>query len=117
MATTKYTLDAKNKRLGRLSTEAAMILMGKNTPVYAKNVVPNVMVEIVNASKADIPHAKLDSKFYKSYSGYPGGLKETSMKRMIEKKGHKELFEIAIWGMLPKNKLRAKMIQNLKVTD
>ena len=115
--TTKYTLDAKNKKIGRLSSEAAKLLMGKNTTTFARNVVPDVTVEIVNASKAAITTAKLEQKFYKSYSGYPGGLKETSMKRMIEKKGHKELFEIAVWGMLPKNKLRARMIQNLKVTD
>ncbi len=114
---TKHTLDAKNKKIGRLSSEAASILMGKTSTEFARNKVPSVKVEIINASKADIPTKKLEEKFYKSYSGFPGGLKETSMKRMIEKKGYKELFEIAVWGMLPKNKLRSIMIRNLTVTE
>jgi large subunit ribosomal protein L13 len=114
---TKYTLDATNKKIGRLASEAASLLMGKNTTVYARNVVPAVEVEIINASKATIPASKLEQKKYTTYSGYPGGLKETAMKRMIERKGHSELFRIAVYGMLPINKLRSRMIKNLKISE
>lgn len=112
-----YTLDAAGKKLGRVASEAARLLTAKNHPTYARNVVPNVKVEIVNASKADISDKKKEEKEYKSFSGYAGGLKLTSMKRMIEKKGSGEAFRKAVYGMLPTNKLRARIIKNLTVKE
>lgn len=109
----KYTLDAENKKIGRVATQAAVLLMGKNTAGFAKNSVPDVTVEIKNASKASIDGKKLTQKTYSRYSGYPGGLKQPSMEKVIAKKGYGELFREAISGMLPKNKLRNKMMKNL----
>ena len=113
----EYTIDAQNKKLGRVASEAATLLMGKNRADFARNVAPEVKVKIINVSKADILNRKLDSKTYKSYSGYPGGLKIQSMKKVIADKGFKETFRKAVMGMLPKNKLKAEMIKNLIITE
>ncbi len=112
-----YTIDAKGIALGRVATKAAVLLMGKNKPDFERNKVAPVSVTIVNAGQVSISSKKAAIKRYKSYSGYPGGLKETSVNRMIEKKGFKEIFKKTVFGMLPKNKLRSKMILNLKVTE
>ena len=114
---TKYILDAQNKRIGRIASEAAVFLMAKNLPDFARNKVPIVTVEIKNAGKALIDEKKKAQKTYSRYSGYPGGLKQPTMAEITLKKGQRELFKEAVWGMLPKNKLRSKMILNLKVTE
>ena len=113
----KYILDAENKKIGRVATEAAVYLMGKNTTKFARNVAPQVVVEIKNASKASVDEKKMEQKTYSRYSGYPGGLKQPTMKQVIGKHGYKELFKEAVGGMLPKNKLRSKMLKNLIVTE
>jgi large subunit ribosomal protein L13 len=114
---TKHVIDAQNKKIGRIASEAAKILMGKNTPSFAKNIVPDVKVEIINASKADISSKKMDSKFYLTYSGYPGGQRNETLSKLIERKGITEVFKRAVKGMLPDNKLKTKMILNLEVTE
>ena len=113
----KYTLDAENKKIGRVATQAAVYLMGKNLSSFARNSIPEVKVEIKNASKASIDDKKKSQKTYSRYSGYPGGLKQPTMEMVIAKKGYRELFREAVSGMLPKNKLRAKMMNNLIVTE
>ena len=113
----KYTIDAKDKKVGRIATQAAILLLGKNKTDFAKNKIPDVTVEIKNTSKASIDPKKLKQKTYSQYSGYPGGLKQPTMERMIEKKGYSEIFKKAVSGMLPKNKLRAKMMNNLIITE
>ncbi len=114
---TTHTIDAQAKKIGRVSTQAAKILMGKTSTAYAPNVVPDVEVRIVNAGKADVSEKKKAEKVYRRYTGYPGGLIDTSLKRMIEKKGMSEAFRIAVKGMLPKNKLQAQYMKNLVVTE
>ena len=113
----EYTLDAQEKSVGRVATEAAMALMGKNTPSYKPNVAPDVSVRTVNASKANISEKKKGEKTYERYSGYPGGLKSATMGEVIEKKGYGEIFRMAVKGMLPKNKLQAVMMKNLTVEE
>ena len=115
--TNAHTLDASGKKLGRVATAAAVLLMGKNKADWARNTVPVVSVAIINASKVSLSDKKIGQKSYKNFSGYPGGLKITSAPRMIEKQGYSELFKTAIWGMLPKNKLRSKMILNLTISE
>lgn len=110
-------IDAANKRVGRVATEAARALMGKHVPGYRPHVFPKTKVSITNASKAHIDARKKTDKKYKSYSGYPGGLKETSMRSVIEKKGYTEVFRKAIKGMLPKNKLSDRMMKNLTIEE
>ncbi len=113
----KYIIDAKDKKLGRVASEAAVYLNGKNSVDFARNTVTQTVVEIVNASKADIDVKKLSGKTYDRYSGYPGGLKSPAMKNVVEKKGYAEVFRLAVYGMIPSNKLRAKIMKNLTVKE
>ncbi|OHA92795.1 MAG: hypothetical protein A3H52_02730 [Candidatus Zambryskibacteria bacterium RIFCSPLOWO2_02_FULL_39_26] len=114
---TKHVIDAQNKKIGRVATEAAVLLMGKNLLTFARNTVPDVKVEIKNTSKALIDEKKKLQKTYSRYSGYPGGLKKLTMAEIIAKKGYGQLFREAVSGMLPKNKLRQKMMNNLIVNE
>src|SRR3989344_4341655 len=112
-----YTIDATNKKLGRVASEAAKLIMGKNLTSFKRNEIPEVSVIIENASKADISERKLSAKKYQRYSGYPGGLKILSATQVIAKKGYSELFKKAVHGMLPTNKLRPKMLKRLVVKE
>ncbi len=112
-----HTIDASNRKLGRVASEVAILLMGKNTPNFAKNIVADVKVVVMNASKLDIPETKKETKEYKLYSGYPGGLRHVKMKDALNKKGIAEVFRKTVYGMLPTNKLRSKMIKNLTVKE
>lgn len=112
-----HTIDAKQKKLGRIATEAAAILIGKHSTEFARNVVHEDEVVIINASKADISEDKLITKVYQSYSGYPGGLKASTARKVVEQKGFAELFKAAIYGMLPRNKLRTPMMKKLTITE
>lgn len=91
--------------------------MGKNLSDFKRNGIPSVTVEIKNTSKASIDDKKKLQKKYSRYSGYPGGLKQPTMEQVIAKKGYSELFKEAVLGMLPKNKLRQKMMNNLVITE
>ncbi len=113
----KYTLDAENKRLGRVATEAAVFLMGKNIADFKRNSIPDIKVEIKNSSKLLIDSNKREQKTYSRYSGYPGGLRQPTMNDVIAKKGYSEVVKQAVSGMLPKNKLRSKMLKNLIITE
>jgi len=113
----KHTLDAQNKKLGRVASEAAKLLMGKNTTTYVRNAVPVVNVEIINAAKADISEKRKETVQKSRYSLYPGGLTTETIGQVIANKGVTELFRTAVYGMLPTNKLRSKMIKNLKITE
>lgn len=113
----KYTIDAQNKKLGRVATEAAVLLMGKNTTDFARNSMPDIVVEVKNLSKLSITPQKKESTIYKRYSGYPGGLKQETLSRLSVRRGFGEVFKQTVSGMLPKNKLRARMMKNLIVSE
>ena len=113
----EHIIDAKGKNLGRVATEAASILIGKNTTDFQRNTAPKVTVTIINASQIGITEKKREQNEYKIYSGYPGGLKTVKLGEMITKKGNGEMLRKVVSGMLPKNKLRSKMINNLKVIE
>ncbi len=112
-----FTLDAKNKKVGRLASEAAKLLMGKNTVEYTRNNIPDVKVAIVNASKADVSAKRKKSEVHPRYTRYPSGLIIETVGRVIEVKGYKELFRKAVYGMLPGNKLRAQMMKHLTISE
>ncbi len=112
-----YTIDATEKSLGRLASEAAALLIGKNTTDFARNVLSGNTVTVINAGKLKVSEKKMKEKFYTRYSGYPGGLKELSLAHVVEKKGYKEAVTIAIKGMLPDNKLKKGMMKALTVTE
>ena len=109
-----YLIDAKGMNLGRLSTKIAELLMGKHKPTYSPNVITGDVVVVINGAKIKVTGNKLTDKFYYRHSGYPGGLTETSLKEMLEKHPNR-VIEHSVAGMLPKNKLKAEMLKNLKV--
>jgi len=111
------TIDAQNKVIGRVATEAAMALMGKDKADYQPNVKPTTKVKIENASKAKISQKKLKTKVYTRYTQYPGGLRKRTLEELIEKKGYGEVFKKAVFGMLPDNRLRSIMMNNLEITE
>lgn len=112
-----YTIDAQGKKLGRVASEAATLLMGKNTPEYARNIAPKVKVHITNVSKANIDAKKRSSSIYREFTGFRGGLNEISMDKIIKEKGFGELFKRAVYGMLPHNSLNKEMMKNLIITE
>jgi len=110
-------IDAQNRTMGRVATEAAMALMGKDKATYEPNKVSGSKVKIVNASKMKITVQRLDGKSYQNYSGYPGGQKTTTMAQVIAKKGYSEVLKKAIKGMIPRNRLQAPRMNNLTITE
>jgi large subunit ribosomal protein L13 len=109
-----YVVDAEGQTLGRLASEVAAILRGKNKPYYTPNIDTGDFVIVINADKIKLTGKKLIQKKYYTYSGYPGGLKETQYKDLIAKKPE-FVIEKAVKGMLPKNKLGRAQGKKLKV--
>ena len=109
-----YVIDADGQTLGRLATQVAMILRGKHKPIYTPHVDCGDHVIVINAGKVVLTGKKLEQKKYYRYSGYVGGLKETSAKDMLEKKPEMVVFE-AVKGMMPKNSLGREMLTKLRV--
>ena len=116
MATT-HTIDATDKTFGRIASAAAKALMGKTSPDYVPNQVADVRVYITNASKTKMSERRMKETLHERYSGYPGGFKTDTNARVIEKKGWKGLYELAVYGMLPSNKLRPLMMKRLTITE
>jgi large subunit ribosomal protein L13 len=116
VSNSEYVIDAAGKRLGRVATEAASVLIGKNSPDFAKNEIADVTVKIENASKMDIPVAR-EKEIYQSYSGYPGGLRSETLSHLGKRLGFAEVLKRTISGMLPKNKLRKPTLHNLKINE
>ncbi len=111
------TIDAKDKKLGRVASEAAKIILGKNSPSFVKNKVTGDDLTITNVSKLDINEKKMSDKSYVWYTGFRGGLKEKTMETIINEKGYGEILRMAIYGMLPKNKLTKDRMKKLKIID
>lgn len=109
-----FVVDAEGKTLGRLATEIAKILRGKHKPTYTPHMDTGDFVIVINADKVRVTGKRLDQKFYHRHSGYVGGLKSVSLRRMLET--HPErVIEHAVKGMLPKNRLGNQMYKKLKV--
>lgn len=109
-----YHVDASGKVLGRLATRVASVLMGKDKPDFTPHVDTGAYVVVTNAEKVRLTGDKRAQKVYRRYSGYPGGLKETSAGEMLQKHPERVVSE-AVRRMLPKSKLGAKMLKKLKV--
>ncbi len=109
-----YIIDAEGKTLGRLASEAASILRGKHKPQFTPHVDTGDFVIIINAEKIQVTGNKLRDKFYYRHSGYPGGLKKTSLNDMLRKRPER-VIEHAVYGMLPKNRLGNALKRKLKV--
>ena len=109
-----YVVDAEGKTLGRLSSEIAKVLRGKNKPIFTPNMDTGDYVIVVNAEKVKVTGKKLDQKIYYHHSDYVGGMKETSLKEMLDR--HPErVVEFAVKGMLPKGPLGRQMYKKLFV--
>lgn len=117
MNTTTYTIDAKGKSLGRVASQAAVYLMGKNRADFVRNKTPAVRVVITNASKLVLTEKKKASTVYKNYSGYQGGLTILNLSKLAERLGYKEGLRRAIRGMLPNNKLRPGMLTRVTISE
>ena len=109
-----YVIDAQGQTLGRLSSEIAKILRGKNKPTYTPFLDTGDNVIVVNAEKVKVTGKKLDQKIYFNHSDYPGGMRETTLKEMLEKKPT-DVITLAVKGMLPKGPLGRTMIEKLHV--
>lgn len=109
-----YLVDAKGANLGRLSTKIAEILMGKHKPQYSPHVITGDIVVVINCAKIKVTGNKLEDKKYYRHTGYPGGIKQETLKEMLIKHPNR-VIEHSVAGMLPKNKLQAEMLKNLKV--
>ena len=109
-----YVVDAQEQVLGRLASQVATVLMGKGKPIYTDFLDTGDFVVVVNADKVKLTGKKLDDKLYYSHSGYPGGLKQINARRLMEKKPD-AVIQLAVRGMLPKNKLGRRMLKRLKI--
>jgi len=109
-----WVMDASGKTLGRLASEVAGLLKGKHKPIYSPHLDVGDYVIVVNAAKVRVTGGKLTQKIYYRHSQYPGGLKSTSLKRMMETYPNR-VIEHAVKGMLPHNRLGAAMFKKLKV--
>ncbi|MDE6530981.1 MAG: 50S ribosomal protein L13 [Lachnospiraceae bacterium] len=109
-----YVVDATGYTLGRLASEIAKVLRGKNKPIYTPHIDTGDYVIVVNADKVKVTGKKLDQKIYYHHSGYVGGLKETTLREKLAKKPE-EVIELAVKGMLPKGPLGRDMYRKLFV--
>jgi large subunit ribosomal protein L13 len=107
-------LDANGQNLGRLATQIAMMLMGKNKPIYTPGVDTGDFVILVNAGSLQVAPKRADEKWYHHHSGYPGGLYSVRMRDQL--KIHPDrVIRSAVWGMLPHNKLGKQLLKKLKI--
>lgn len=107
-------IDASGEILGRMAADVARLLMGKHKPTFSRHLDTGDYVVVINAAEIHVTGNKLKDKIYYRHSGYPGGLKEVTLERML-KKSPARVIEHAVKGMLPKNRLGAQMLKKLKV--
>jgi len=107
-------IDAEGRILGRMATEVADLIRGKRKPQFTSHLDTGDFVVIVNAEKIKVSGRKLEQKKYYSHSGYPGGIKEETLKDLLERKPE-EVIKKAVWGMIPKGKLGRALYKKLKV--
>ena len=111
---TKHTIDATDKILGRFAVEIANLLRGKHKPDFVPYLNKGDDVIVINTDKIKVTGQKLKKKIYYHHSGYPGGIKQINLEEFL-KKDSREVIRKAVYGMLPKNKLRDKVIKKLKL--
>jgi len=109
-----HLIDAKEKVLGRLASEIASILRGKNKPIFTPHMDAGDYIVVINADKVILTGGKMEKKMYYHHSGYVGGLKKTTAKEMLLKKPE-NLIKFAVKGMLPKNSLGRRQLTKLKI--
>lgn len=113
----EHLINAEGKSVGRVASEAAVILRGKTSSEFERNIVADVRVRITNASRANVSERKAEGTVFTRYSGYPGGLYFESLGELAARKGYAEIFRKAVYGMLPGNKLRSRIMRNLSIEE
>ena len=111
-----HAIDAAGKRLGKVATEAARVLMGKDKATFTKHIIEDVRVEITNASQLDISDKK-KGEIYQTYSGYPGGRKTETLEHLGNRLGYAEVVRRTVGGMLPNNKHKKRLLKQLIVSE
>jgi len=111
-----FTVDAAGRTLGRVASEAASILLGKKSVMYAQNAVMPLEVKIINAGKLRIPERRMNEKTYRWFTGEVDGLREITLPNLIAKKGIEFVVEQTVDGMIPRNGLRKERMKRLSVT-
>ena len=109
-----YLVDAKDRVLGRLATQIAMRLRGKHKPIFTPHADTGDFIVVINANKVTLTGRKWDKKIYYRHTGYIGGLKEISAKKLLEKKPE-DILRFAVRGMLPNNSLGRRQLKKLKI--
>ena len=109
-----HVIDASGKVLGRLATQVASLLMGKHKAMFSRNLDIGDFIVVINAAKVRVTGNKAKQKLYYRHSGYPGGLKSISLEEMMQAHPTR-VIEYAVKGMLPQNRLRARMMKRLRV--
>ena len=118
MSNVVYKIDATGRAMGRVASEAALALRGKTLVDYQRHLAPKLEVHIGNVGKMNVSILKRETKTYSRYTGYPGGLRQPSLAKVIEKHGGlSEPLRLAIKGMLPRNKLRDVLLKQLHLTE
>lgn len=107
-------VDANDQNLGRLATRIAELLIGKNKPTYTPGVDTGDFVVVINAERVTVTGNKLEDKKYYRHTGYPGGIRETNLKTMLQRNPDRVL-RAAVWGMVPHNKLGRALMKKLKI--
>lgn len=113
----EYTIDATDKSIGRIASQAAVLLRGKDSAAFERHTEPKNKVTITGASKVKIAKKKFVDMYFKHHTGWTGGMKYQTLEEVIAKKGFDEVFRLVIKGMLPDNKLRPIMMKNLTIVD
>lgn len=109
-----HLIDIKGKVLGRMASEIAQLLMGKHKTNYASHIDMGDYVVVLNAKEVELTGKKMDQKVYYKHSGYPGGLKEVKVKKLLKEQPEK-VIEKAVYGMLPTNRIRRKRMRRLRI--
>lgn len=107
-------VDAEGHTLGRLASRISAVLLGKSKPMVTPGVDTGDFVVVINASKIQVTGDRLDQKMYYRHSGYPGGLRTTSLREMLKRKPDR-VIRSAVWGMLPHNRLGRRLIKKMRV--
>jgi large subunit ribosomal protein L13 len=113
---TTHTIDANNKRLGTVATEAASALLGKNRVDFTKHQTAPVQVTIINVSKLDISEKKA-GEIYQTFSGFPGGRRVETLGHLAGRRGYAEVVRRTVAGMIPNNKLKKPRLKNLIISE
>ncbi len=113
----QHSIDATGRTLGRVASDVAVLLRGKSHPSFERHLMPTDTVTVTNAGKLKITEQRAKGTTYRRHSHFPGGEKKETLAQLRNRKGVSELLRKAVWGMLPHNRLRSSMMNNLTIKE